>query len=83
MAYRMWQVELDGADHRVELEHRVITMSGKRTIQVDGQVIERSSKFWDTGTEHRFKISGHPCILRIRNLFMGYEYELWVDGRLV
>ena len=59
------------------------TYISNRVITVDGQVVERSEKPFDTGSEHRFEVDGHPCILRIRHQLIGYEYELWVDGKLV
>jgi hypothetical protein len=64
------------------MEHGgVWSLSGYRVITVDGQVVVRDGKFWDTGSEHRFEVEGIPCILRIRHQVFGYEYELWVDGK--
>jgi hypothetical protein len=81
---RTWTFDTEGTKHTVEMEHGgVWSLSGYRLISVDGQVIERSGKFWDTGSEHRFEVGGYPCILRIRHHVFGYEYELWVDGKLV
>lgn len=34
------------------------------------------------GFEHRFELDSLPCIIRVRYRLFGYEYELWVDGKL-
>ena len=66
----------------VEMEHGFI--SGKRTLKVDGSIIERSSKLLDTGSEHRFTIGSQDCVLRIRsNMGLWFDYELYVSGKLV
>jgi hypothetical protein len=85
MANKTWTFEVEDGRHVVELEHGY--WSGKRIIRVDGKQLEVSRKFFDTGTEHRFEVSGHQCILRIRpgtlgGLF-GFEFELFLDGRLI
>ena len=85
MANKTWTFQLEDGRHAVELEHGY--WSGRRIIRVDGEQIEVSRKFLDAGTEHRFEISGHPGILRIRSGalggLLGFDYELVVDGRLV
>jgi hypothetical protein len=80
MTKKAWTFLIDGTQNTVELEHGF--WSGDRTITLNGQVVEQSNKFWDTGSEHRFEVRGCACILRIRITF-GVEYELFVDGRLV
>jgi hypothetical protein len=82
MTKKAWTFQIDGTQNTVELEHGV--WSRDRTITVNGQVIERSkpNKFFETGSEHRFEVRGCACILRIRITF-DFEYELFVDGRLV
>ena len=85
MANKTWIFELEDGRHVVEIEHGY--WSGKRIIKVDGKQVEVSGKIIDTGSEHRFEISGHKCILRIRpgtlgGLF-GFEFELFLDGRLI
>jgi len=78
---KTWIVTLDGEKHVVELEHGY--WSGKRVIKLDGQKVDESRKWFDTGTEHRFKINEHQCILRILYRTLHYDYELYVDGHLV
>ncbi len=81
MARKAWTFQINGTRNTVELEHGY--WSSARLITLNGQVIERSNKFWDTGSEHRFEVRGCACILRIRNTSFGFEYELYIDGRLV
>lgn len=85
MATKVWTFNLSDGQHTVELDHG--QWSGKRLIKVDGELVEESQKFFDTGSEHRFDISGHSYILRIRpgelGGLMGFEFELFVDGSLV
>lgn len=68
--------------HVVRVEHWGL-FSGKARIEVDGkEIYQRSSKFYDTGFEHRFELDGVPCIVRALCRTWNYEYELWVDGKL-
>jgi hypothetical protein len=63
MAVRQWRLDIPGP-HTVVLEHGF--WSGKCRLSVDGTLIEeRSGKLWDTGWEHRFELSGVPCIARV------------------
>lgn len=85
MANKTWTFELEDGHHEVEIEHGY--WSGKRVIKVDGRKVEESGKIIDTGSEHRFEVSAHQCILRVRpgtlgGLF-GFEFELFLDGRLI
>ena len=81
MRQRSWTFQDDEGKHTVKVEHGY--WSGKRIITLDGVVIHESRKFWDTGSEHRFDAAGRPCVLKIRNSPFHYDYELFVDGRLV
>jgi len=56
-----WRVTLDGTDHEVEPDHG--TISGSRAIKLDGEVIEKDRKIFDTATTHNFEIAGHPAPL--------------------
>ena len=84
MKNKTWKVNLNGKETKIKLQHGY--WSGKRIIEVDDQIIEETKKFIDSGSEHRFVINEHKCILRIRpgtlgGLF-GFEYDLFVDGLL-
>ncbi len=81
MTQKSWIVEAPDGRHVVELEHGY--WSGKRVIKVDGVVIEQGGKLLDTGSEHRFQIGDQPCVLRIKNRMFHFEFELFVDGKLV
>ena len=81
MAHKVWIIGESAGKHVIELEHGF--WSGNRVIKVDGQEIHRSKKLWDTGTEHRFKVASQDCIVRIRNSPFSFQYELFVDGKLV
>lgn len=68
-------------EHVVCLTHGF--WSGKATIELDGkEIFRRPRKLWDMGFEHRFEVAGVPCIIRVFSRLTGFEYELWVDGKL-
>jgi hypothetical protein len=79
MAQRSWAFELGGRRHVVEIEHG--GPLGRRIIRVDGQVVEDSSKFWDTGSSYPLTIGEHECVLTIERQLINYRYRLSVDGR--
>ena len=81
MGQRSWTFQGYDAQHTVKVKHGY--WSGKRTVTLDGIVIHESRKLWDTGSEHRFDAGGKPCVLKIRNSPFHYDYELFVDGKLV
>ena len=81
MAKKVWTFKLEDGNHVVELEHGY--WSGKRDIIVDGVPLESSSKIWDTGSVHHFKVSGVPCVLRIKGGVISFKYDLYVDEKLV
>jgi hypothetical protein len=78
MAVKMWTVNLDGVEHKIELEHG--TFSGKRVIKLDGQVIEESQKLMDSGTDHFFKIRDHLCAVHIHTGGLKFRYDLSING---
>ncbi len=78
---KTWAIDVDGHRHTIELRHGV--WSGQRAIVLDGNTIEESGKLLDTGSEHRFDVDGHPCILKIRSSGFAFDYEFYVDGKLV
>ena len=80
MARREWEIGTP-ATHTVMIDHSY--WFGTATVHLDGaQVHRRGWKFCDTGFEHRFKIDGVPCIVRVFNRPFAFTYELWVDGKL-
>lgn len=82
-ANNTWRVSLDGREYEVELDHG--TLSGSRTIKVDGEVIEKDRKLFDTGSTHDFEIAGHPARLEIDMKYSGLAHQssLHVDGAYV
>ena len=83
MDTRKWLVETENP-HTVQVNHWNTWFSGKVHIYVDDELIyERHLKLFDySPLEHRFKLDGLPCIIRILYGTWHYEYELWVDGKL-
>ena len=83
MAKSIWQFDLDGTKHKVELTHGNVT--GKIDIHVDGKKIEipksEQPKFLESGSKHRFNILGHPCQIVIDLNGSRYVYQLFVDGQ--
>lgn len=81
MVSREWFIETENP-HTVRVDHWKM-WSGRVHIYVDDELIfERQRKLNDTGLEHRFKLDGLPCIIRIFYRTFQFEYELWVDGKL-
>jgi hypothetical protein len=78
---RVWQFQLDGVDHTVDLRHGVI--SGRMTIHLDGKLLQRGSMLFHTAGDYRFAIGGHTCVVRIRSGIINYRYRLLVDERLI
>jgi hypothetical protein len=78
MAEKTWTVNLDGINHKIELEHG--TFSGKRVIKLDGQVIEEDQKMMDSGTDHFFKIRNHLCAIHIHSGGLRFKYDLSING---
>lgn len=78
MAKKTWTITIDGAEHKIDLDHGSI--SGKRIITLDGMVIEESSKPLDTGSDHAFQIGNHICTIHIHPQGLGFKYDLSMDG---
>ncbi len=76
MPRKTWHFQLADGSHTVTLEHGSI--SGKRVIQLDDQVIERSSKLIDFGSTHTFDVNGHRCTVRIRTNGITPQYAFEV-----
>ncbi len=85
MAKKVWAFKLEDGNHVVELEHGYF--SGKRDITIDGIPLESSSKLmdilWDTGSVHNFDVSGVPCVLQIKGKVITFNYNLYVNRKLI
>ena len=85
MAKSIWEIDLDGKKHKVELTHGNVT--GKIEIYVDGNKIEipksELPKLLGSGSRHKFNISGYPCQIAIDLNGSRYVYQLFVDGQLI
>jgi len=84
MAYKKWEIELEGQKHRIELEHGYV--SGRREVRVDGQVLSElnmKSNLLDFGGTLPFKIGSHEYAVLIRTKYLGlaYDYDLVVEGK--
>lgn len=82
-ANNVWRLTVDGTEYEVELDHGTIT--GNRNIMLNGEVIEKDRKIFDTGTTHDFDIAGHPARLEINVKYAGLAHQssLHVDNRYV
>jgi hypothetical protein len=78
---RVWQFQLDGVDHTVDLKHGVI--SGRVTVHLDGKLLQRSSTLFRPAGDYTFAIGGHKCVVRVRPCIINYRHRLLVDGRPV
>lgn len=88
MGSQRWQVDVDGRRHEVVVEHGYF--SAHRRIVLDGApVIDvrpspwNAVRFWNTATEHIFRVDGHEAVVRIDPGIdnMTYKKFLFVDGR--
>ena len=71
---------MKGRRHSVELEHTHWT--GRRSITVDGVVVESSKAPFDFRAENLFTIDNIPCTIRIWGSEFG-DYRLFVEGKIV
>lgn len=80
----IWNFQLEDGRHTLELNHGCC--SGKRTIHLDGGLVEKTSGwrnflFFDMGGEHVFDIGGHRFVVQARTDGRGnFSYRLSVDG---
>jgi hypothetical protein len=78
MGSKTWQFQLEDGTHAVAIEHS--PLSGKRTIHLDGVVVEQSTKLFDTGSEHPFMVGGHRCVVQVKTNGITFKYDLVNDG---
>ena len=64
MTKTSWTVDLEGRRRVIELDHGAI--SGKREIRVDGKLVEKSRKLFDSGSSHTFQLDGHMITVRVK-----------------
>jgi len=83
MAKSIWEFDLDGTKHKVELTHGNVT--GRIDILADGKKIDipksEQPKFLESVSNHNFNISGHSCQILIELNGSRYVYQLLVDGQ--
>jgi hypothetical protein len=80
---RLWDVELDGRPHVVDVEYAML--SGFMTVLVDGSRLARGWREWQTvvgGAVVAGVVDGHRIEARITQQFGGQEYRfaLTIDG---
>ena len=83
MAKSIWEFDLDGNKHKVELSHGNVT--GRIDILADGKKIDipksEQPKFLESVSKHNFNISEHSCKILIELNGSRYVYKLLVDGQ--
>src|SRR3712207_398869 len=79
MPRKVWTIPLEDGSHTIELDHGAI--SGRRSIRVDGELVERSRHHVDFGSSHTFELSGHLCEVVIDTNGLTFSYFLLVDGK--
>jgi hypothetical protein len=78
----VWSFKLNEEEHSLRLQES--NVSGKRVITLDDKpILEIAPKFLDVGSEHRFQVSGVPCMLEIGSNGLTFTHKLWVNRRLV
>jgi hypothetical protein len=85
-----WKFDVDGRRHEVVVNHGYF--SARRTIRLDDvAVIDiqpgpfNAVRYWNTATEHAFKIGEHEATVRIDPTIdnMTYKKFLFIDGHNV
>jgi hypothetical protein len=77
MPFISWQVNLDGKDYKIDLDHGL--WSGKRIVQVNGETVHKATKFFDSGTsKHPFKFGTHSGLITI-GVGVNAIYDLYID----
>lgn len=81
-ANNVWRVEIQGAEHEIELEH---TMWAKHAIKVDGQVVEEGRNWGFGADEQEFEVAGKQAMIKIDPKYGGLAYgsSLHLEGRYV
>jgi Fas apoptotic inhibitory molecule (FAIM1) len=75
---KQWKIALDGKEYTVNLEHNPWT--NVKEIHVNNHVIYASPGKLQVGGVTCFVIEGHECAVIITNKFLGFDYDLVVDG---
>lgn len=78
MAKRIWEINLEGKTHVVQIKHGY--WSGKREIMVDGKLVVKGRGINASGVSHIFNIDEYNCELHIATNGFVYRYILFVDG---
>jgi len=82
MAYRMWLFNVEGANYRVQMHHRLFT--GELQIQLDGKTIVHCMRDPSYATSHRFRLPNFwAASIEIGSIGLDCWYELWLEGRLI
>ena len=81
-ANHVWRLELEGSEREIQFEH---TLMNKRTIKVDGEVVEESRSWGFAGKPHQFEVAGHPATIKVDVRYGGLAYgsSLYLDDRYV
>ena len=79
MPKKSWTVQLEDGTHTVEMEHNLL--SSRRTIRVDGQVVEQGKfSVVDFGGDYPFPIGERQAVLHMRMNGVWYKYDVSVGG---
>jgi Fas apoptotic inhibitory molecule (FAIM1) len=79
MASKIWTFPLEDGMHTVQIEQDAWT--GRRSVTVDGALLESRVVLMSRADVPRFQINGHGCSLHFRGNSFSYNYELMIDGR--
>jgi hypothetical protein len=88
MGSQRWAVDVEGRRHEIVVNHGYF--SARRTILLDGAPVVdirpgafNAVRFWNTATEHPFRVDGHEAVVRIDPTIdnMTYKKFLSIDGR--
>ena len=81
-SFFVWMFTLKDGEHSLRLQES--NVSGKRIIMVDDKaILEIPPRFLDTGSVHRFQVSGVPVVLEIGSNGLTFTHKLWVNRRLI
>ena len=83
MTTKTWNFTLDGQPHTLTLKHGIL--SGKRTILLDGQLLEHIPQHFllnliNSASSHEYRLGNHSLTVVIQSKFASFAYDLLVDG---
>jgi FAIM1 (Fas apoptotic inhibitory molecule) protein len=81
-ANNVWRVDVDGAEHDIEVEHS--TMTGKIVVKLDGKAMDEQ-RLWFSKEQMEFPVGSKSARVTVEYAYGGFasRSSLHLDGRYV